>query len=297
MLDPIYWAVSQVMLAWHWMWDEIGVGTFLATQWDWILAIIFLVITVRAVLFPLFVKQIRSQRAMQALQPKLKVLQEKHKGDRETLQKEMMELYRTEKANPLMGCLPLLLQMPVFLGVYHTIKRLGAGTSDKTLYGWTAARFDSAADAKLFGVSIGATMSRGGTALILCAIFGVIMIATTYLTSRQMILKTGWNQDPQQRMMQKLMLYGIPATMVFSVAYFPLGLILYWTTSNLFSLGQQFWVLKKYPPMVNGKPVEAKPKAKKGEDLELIEAQKKALAPKVGAKPVNPKKGQKPKVG
>jgi YidC/Oxa1 family membrane protein insertase len=66
------------------------------------------------ILFPIFVKQIKSQRAMQALQPKVKELQEKHKGDRETLQKEMMELYRREKANPLMGCLPMFLQIPVF---------------------------------------------------------------------------------------------------------------------------------------------------------------------------------------
>jgi YidC/Oxa1 family membrane protein insertase len=78
------------------------------------------VVTVRVILFPVFVKQIKSQRAMQALQPKVKALQEKHKGDRETLQKEMMELYKTEKANPLMGCLPMFLQIPVFLGLFHT---------------------------------------------------------------------------------------------------------------------------------------------------------------------------------
>jgi YidC/Oxa1 family membrane protein insertase len=297
MLDWIYYAVSWVMLAWHWVWDQIGVGQWLATNWDWVLSIIFLVLTVRGILFPLFVKQIRSQRAMQALQPKLKALQEKHKGDRETLQKEMMELYRTEKANPLMGCLPLLLQMPVFLGVFHVIRRLDGRATVPTLYGWAGDLFHSATNAKLFGVSIGATLSRGGLATVLCVIFGIIMIATTYLTSRQMILKTGWSEDPQQRMIQKLMLYGIPLTMIVSVSAFPLGLILYWTTTNLFSLGQQFWVLKKYPPMVNGKPVEQKPKPKKGEE-ELVEAQRKALAPRVGAKPANPKKGgQKPKVG
>lgn len=297
MLDWIYWAVSQVMLGWHWVWDLLGLGQWLSTNWDWVLSIVFLVLTVRAVLFPLFVKQIRSQRAMQALQPKLKALQEKHKGDRETLQKEMMELYRTEKANPLMGCLPLLLQSPIFIGAFHVIRRLDGRKTDPTLYGWSADLFNSATHAKLFGVSIGATLSAGGLATVLCVIFGVIMIATTYMTSRQMILKTGWNEDPQQRMIQKVMLYGIPLTMIVSVSAFPLGLILYWTTTNLFSMGQQFWVLKKYPPMVNGKPVEPKAKPKKGEE-DLIAAQRKAMAPKVGAKPVNPKKGgPKPKVG
>ncbi|WP_027342847.1 membrane protein insertase YidC [Hamadaea tsunoensis] len=290
MLNWIYWAVSQVMLGWHWVWDKLGLGEWLGTNWDWVLSIVFLVLTVRAILFPLFVKQIRSQRAMQALQPKLKALQEKHKGDRETLQKEMMELYRTEKANPLMGCLPLVLQMPVFLGVFHVIRRLDGGAHDPNLYGWTESLFTSATQAQLFGVSIGATLRQGGAATVLCVIFGVIMIATTYMTSRQMILKTGWNEDPQQRMVQKIMLYGIPATMIISVSAFPLGLILYWTTTNLFSLGQQFWVLKKYPPMVNGKPVQPKPKSP--EDVELIEAKRKELAPKVGAKPVNAKKGQ-----
>ena len=110
----------------------------LGTNWAWILAIVFLVVTVRVILFPVFVKQIKSQRAMQALQPKVKELQEKHKGDRETLQKEMMELYRTEKANPLMGCLPMFLQIPVFLGLFHVLRRLNpAKSSGKTLYGWT----------------------------------------------------------------------------------------------------------------------------------------------------------------
>ena len=121
-------------------------GAVLGTNWAWILAIVFLVVTVRVILFPVFVKQIKSQRAMQALQPKVKELQEKHKGDRETLQKEMMELYQKEKANPLMGCLPMFLQIPVFLGLFHVLRRLDPDKpSNKTLYGWTVEQFDSAA--------------------------------------------------------------------------------------------------------------------------------------------------------
>ena len=289
LMGPIYTGISWILRAWHSLWDKIGLdGLWLGTTWDWILAIVFLVLTVRVIIFPLFVKQIRSQRAMQALQPQLKALQEKHKGDRETLQREMMELYRREKANPLMGCLPLLLQMPIFFGVFHIVKRmtpanLGIADADKMLYGWPVDQFNSAAGAKLFGVSIGATFTGYGTgAMILCGILGVVMIATTYMTSRQMILKTGWSEDPQQRMLQKIMLYGIPATLIVSAVAFPLGLIIYWTTSNLFSLGQQMWVLKKYPPpKVAGAKAEPKPV-----DPELA----KALAPKVGAKPANPKR-------
>jgi YidC/Oxa1 family membrane protein insertase len=74
------------------------------------------------------------------------------------------------------------------------------------------------------------------------------MIATTYLTSRQMILKTGWAEDPQQRMLQRLMLYGIPASLLISGAIFPIGVIIYWVTNNLFTLAQQQWVLRKFPP-------------------------------------------------
>jgi YidC/Oxa1 family membrane protein insertase len=278
LMGPIYYGISWIMLAWHGLFAKIGMtGSWLGTNWDWVLSIIFLVLTVRAIIFPLFVKQIRSQRAMQALQPQMKALQEKHKGDKETLQKEMVELYRREKANPLMGCLPLLIQMPIFLGVFHIIKRLGTGTSNKELYGWTVGQFDSGAAAKLFGVSIGATFRTGGTAAVLCGILGVVMIVTTYMTSRQMILKTGWSEDPQQKMMQRLMLYGIPATLIVSAVAFPLGLIIYWTTSNLFSLGQQMWVLNKYPPpKMAGAKAEPKPV-----DPEVA----KALAPKVGAKP------------
>jgi YidC/Oxa1 family membrane protein insertase len=260
-LDWIYWAISWILLRWHGLWDAIGVpsSAVLGTNWSWILAIIFLVVTVRVILFPIFVKQIKSQRAMQAIQPKVKELQEKHKGDRESFQKEVMELYRTEKANPLMGCLPMFLQIPVFLGLFHVLRRLSPSNGQKTIYGWSAEQFDSAANAKLFTAplsgkfgSTAAEMAALGanvtTVKIMAAILVAIMIATTYLTSRQMILKTGWAEDPQQRMLQRLMLYGIPASLLISGAIFPIGVIIYWVTNNLFTLAQQQWVLRKFPP-------------------------------------------------
>jgi YidC/Oxa1 family membrane protein insertase len=261
-MDYIYTAISWILLRWHDLWDAVlPDGKFLGTNWQWILSIVFLVITVRVILFPVFVKQIKSQRAMQALQPKIKELQAKHKGDRESMQKELMELYRTEKANPLMGCLPMFLQIPVFLGLFHVLKRVRPGRSEsaKTLYGWTADQFDSAGNATLFNAPIPAHFTSsaqqladlngsGVTVKIVAGCLVAIMIATTYLTSRQMILKTGWSEDPQQRMIQKLMLYGIPFSLLISGGLFPIGVVMYWVTTNLFSLGQQFWVLRKYPP-------------------------------------------------
>jgi YidC/Oxa1 family membrane protein insertase len=325
-LDWIYWAISWILLTWHSVWVGIGVPTqqVLGTNWPWILAIIFLVVTVRILLFPIFVKQIKSQRAMQALQPRVKELQEKHKGDRETLQKEMMELYRKEKANPLMGCLPMFLQIPVFLGLFHVLRRLNPQRHDANvpIYGWTYDSFADASNAHLFKAPIAskfgssasdlAQMGASGTTVkIVAGILCLIMIVTTYLTSRQMILKTGWAEDPQQKMIQRLMLYGIPASLLFSGAVFPIGVIIYWVTNNLFSLGQQQWVLRKYPPpkitpklgLTGGKSVPAKksttpkgPPPKRGDTKNgkadttpTIDG--KALAPKPGAKPVNPKKG------
>ncbi|GAA0810547.1 membrane protein insertase YidC [Spirilliplanes yamanashiensis] len=331
-LDWIYWAISWILLKWHSAWDALGVGTALGTSWDWILAIVFLVVTLRVVLFPVFVKQIKSQRAMQALQPQVKALQDKHKGDRETLQKEMMELYRKEKANPLMGCLPMFLQIPVFIGLFHVLRRLDPAKNPE-LYGWTSEQFSSAVKATLFTAPIpgkfGSSadeltrlgVNSGTTVKIIAGVLVLIMMVTTYLTSRQMILKTGWAEDPQQKMIQRLMLYGIPISLLVSGAIFPIGVIIYWVTNNLFTLGQQQWVLRKFPPppMANTgssrtggsstaasrrngtatkSPVQPakggllgrrKPAAETEPAKPVIDG--KALAPKPGAKPANPKKG------
>ncbi|MER7459103.1 membrane protein insertase YidC [Micromonospora sp. NPDC126480] len=321
-LDWIYYAISWILLIWHRAWEAIGVsdGAVLGTNWAWILAIIFLVVTVRVILFPVFVKQIKSQRAMQALQPQVKALQEKHKGDRETLQKEMMELYRKEKANPLMGCLPMFLQIPVFLGLFHVLRRLSPSNEQKTLYGWSVDQFESASVAKLFTAPIagkfGSTAeelaalgaANSTTVKIMAGVLVLIMMGTTYLTSRQMILKTGWAEDPQQRMIQKLMLYGIPLSLLISGAIFPIGVIIYWVTNNLFTLAQQQWVLRKFPPPPSmtaksgtsgaRNPVQpAKTGGLFGRKAAPPAAPAKPAAPKVagpkpGAKPVNPKKSK-----
>jgi YidC/Oxa1 family membrane protein insertase len=320
-LDWIYTAISWILLTWHTVWDAILPGAaFLGTNWEWILAIVFLVVTLRVILFPVFVKQIKSQRAMQALSPQIKALQEKHKGDKETLQKEMMELYRKEKANPLMGCLPMFLQIPVFLGLLHVLRRLQPGNPLKNIYGWSVDQFNSATAARLFTAPISDSFATGnGTTKVVATILVLIMTVTTYMTSRQMILKTGWAEDPQQKMIQRLMLYGIPASLLFSgfVYPFPIGVVIYWVTNNAFSLAQQQWVLRKYPPPPmagrtaqasrtatagkngsrNGGPVQD---AAKGGLLGRFRPQPpapepkstpKATAPRPGAKPVNPKKG------
>ncbi|MFF5295096.1 membrane protein insertase YidC [Paractinoplanes globisporus] len=336
-LDWIYYAISWILLRWQSLWSSLGMdGKFLGTNWSWVLAIVFLVVTVRVILFPVFVKQIKSQRAMQALQPKVKALQEKHKGDRETLQKEMMELYKTEKANPLMGCLPMFLQIPVFLGLFHTLRRLNPANTQTTLYGWTTEQFNDATHASLFNAplaskfgstaqELAALGANSTTVKVVAGILVLVMMATTYATSRQMILKTGWAEDPQQKMIQRLMLYGIPLSLLVSGSLFPIGVIIYWVTNNGFTLAQQQWVLRKFPPPQmagkkgsgsSAKPAMSGPAKKSGDapknpvqpgrtgglfgrnkaqaEPEPPVADTKKLAPRPGAKPVNPKKGARP---
>jgi YidC/Oxa1 family membrane protein insertase len=260
-MSIIYTAISWILLEWHSLWDAAGVGRWLATDWEWTLAIVFLVLTARVILFPVVVKQIKSQRAMQALQPQIKALQEKYKGDRQGLQQAQMELMRKEKANPLMGCLPLLIQAPIFIGVFHVLRHLKPTQpiQNRSLYGWTVGEFNSASHAKLFGAPIAASIKSSNADLIalhttranvtvVAAVLIAIMIITTYMTSRQMILRTGRATDPTQRMMQNLMMYFIPLSLLVSGSIFPIGSVIYYVTTNFFSLGQQYYVLRKFPP-------------------------------------------------
>ena len=319
-LDWIYYGISWILLRWHELWDMVlPEGLVLGTTFDWILAIVFLVLTVRVLLFPLFIKQIRAQRAMQALQPQIKELQKKHKGDRQALQQETMKLYQESGANPLMGCLPILLQLPVFFGMFHILRRIRPTNDATTLYGWTDGQFLSAVDAKLFGAPIAATFgssakdlvlmdAQSTTVKIVAGVLVAIMIVTTYLTTKQMIRKAPPTEDPNQKLIQRMMLYGIPITLLFSGSIFPIGVVIYWVTTNLFSLGQQQWVLHKYPPpnlAANGNGngasgkvgakaggKDAKAGAKNGEESKI---DGKALAPRPGVKPVNTKKSRKRK--
>ncbi|GAA3393893.1 membrane protein insertase YidC [Cryptosporangium minutisporangium] len=288
-LNWIYTGISWILLRWHDLWGGLlNMPSGLA----WVLSIVFLVLTVRVVLFPVFVKQIKSQRAMQALQPQMKELRDKYKNDQQKLQQEMMELYRREKANPLMGCLPIFLQIPVFLGLFHVLRLINPESESAframtTEYGWTEEQFNSASEARIFGAPIAAAFRNtaeqleqlDASRLAVTLVSGILiltMVVTTYITQRQMIARNGPAADPTQAMVQKLMLYGIPASLLISGAIFPIGVVIYWVTQNFFSMGQQFWVLSKMPP-IGGPKV----------DPETA----RAMAPKPGVKPVNPKKG------
>jgi YidC/Oxa1 family membrane protein insertase len=250
-----------------------ALSTFLipASGPAWALSIVFLTITVRLLLFPLFVKQIKSQRRMQELAPKIKELQKLHKGDRETLNTEMMKLYKENNANPISGCLPLLLQLPVFFALFTVIREFKTGADAR--YGLTAQELSEGAAAKVFGAPISAAFNTSsdvladldasqGVVRVVAAIMVVLMGLSTFYTQRQMIARSG-TTDPQQVMVQKLLLYVLPLSFAISGAIFPIGVLLYWLTTNLWSMGQQAWVIKRMPP-VNLTPGAAPPAGKGG---------------------------------
>jgi YidC/Oxa1 family membrane protein insertase len=237
----------------------------------WALSIVLLTVTVRLLLFPLFVKQIKSQRRMQELAPKIKELQKIHKGDRETLNTEMMKLYKENNANPISGCLPLLLQLPVFFALFTVIREFKTDAAAR--YGLTAEQLSEGAAAKVFGAPISAAFNTSPGVLadldasqavvrVVAAVMVVLMGLSTFYTQRQMIARSG-TTDPQQVMVQKLLLYVLPLSFAISGAIFPIGVLLYWLTTNLWSMGQQAWVIKRMPP-VNLTPGASPPAGKGG---------------------------------
>ncbi|SOD95544.1 membrane protein insertase YidC [Blastococcus haudaquaticus] len=300
MLDWLYTAISWVMARWHSLWNtlfgdppaESGLGGL-----TWVLAIVFLVVTIRLILFPLFVKQVKSQRAMQELQPEMAKLRKQYGSDRQGLSQAMMALQKERGVNPLAGCLPILPQIPVFLSLFHVLRRLAP---DKPgLYSWSDDLTDEAARAKLLGAPISSSFNMSGakeTAIldiagvtytnirIVAFVLIVIMCLTTYFTQKQIMRRSG-PVEGQAAMVQKILLYVMPAGLFVSGFIFPIGVLLYWFTNNLWTLGQQFFILRKMPP-----PGSDAAKAKAAADKPVIDP--KTLAPKPGAKPVRPKGGR-----
>lgn len=235
---------------------------------SWALAIVLLTVLVRGLMYPLFVKQIKTQRAMTALQPKIKELQAKYKTDKETLNQELMKLYKEHNANPFSGCLPLILQMPIFISLFQVLKQLGptvckdncaAGYDWPHRFGVSAETAKSLGSAKLFGAPIGAgfrspaklltflhTSPGPVKAVALVLIFS--MAVTTFLTSKQMMGNTT-TTDPSQQTQQRVLLYAMPAMLGLFGFQVAIGVLIYWTTTNLFSMVQQAVVIRHLGPV------------------------------------------------
>ena len=167
-MEWLYYSLSWVLLRWHQLWDVLIPGSrdSLGTTWDWVAAIVFLAITVRIVLFPFVVKQIRTNQAMQAMHLKVADLEERYEDDRETFQQELLNLYRRDRVSPLTVIVPLLIQIPVFLGLLHLLTWLNPTTVEsRNLYGWSVGEYRLASMARLFNVPITARFASSSAAM------------------------------------------------------------------------------------------------------------------------------------
>ena len=273
LLDDLATAVAFLLEQIH-----AGLSTFLpdGSGWAWGLSIVLLTISVRILLFPLFVKQIKTQRRMQEIAPKVKALQAKHKGDRETLNAELMKVYKEHGTNPVSGCLPMILQLPIFFALFRVMNEFrpkGANNEFHAKYGLTSKLIEQGAHAKVFGAPISAAFNSGPkllseldgnatTVKIVAALMVVTMGLTTFITQKQIMGRSGAQMDAQQAQVQKIMLYVLPFSFAIFGFSFPIGVLLYWLTTNFWSMGQQRWVIARMPVIQPG----GKPPAKPGKD-------------------------------
>jgi YidC/Oxa1 family membrane protein insertase len=200
-------------------------------------------------LIPLFVKQIKSQRAMTALAPKMKEIQTKYKDDRQKQSEEMMKLYKDHKTNPLASCFPILAQAPIMFALFTVLNGIGQSKPRGVL---TEADVESAANAKFLGAPISETFlgSTSTTVKLVTVFLIILMSASTYTTQRQLMVKgMPKNDDPNNMIMQqqKIMLYLFPIIFAISGVNFPIGVLIYWSTTNFWTWGQQYYVIKRNP--------------------------------------------------
>ena len=253
-LWPIKWVVELLLVTFHTAFTALGLRT--EDGLTWVLSIVGMVLVVRAALIPLFVRQIKSQRNMVLAQPEIAALQKKYKGktDQESKQKmaqEQMEIYKRTGSNPLSSCLPLLLQMPIFTSLFFVLSDAQHG---KHIAGGflSDALVNSFATATFFGAKLSDTFltTTDVEVQIMAAVMIVVMTATQFITQKQIISK---NQNPasvqntQYMQTQKIMLWIFPVIFAISGISFPLGVMFYWLTSNFWTMGQQFVVIRRMP--------------------------------------------------
>jgi YidC/Oxa1 family membrane protein insertase len=246
-MTPLYYLTSFVLVAFHKLFGGIfGPSTGVA----WVLSIVGLTLVIRIALIPLFVKQIKSSRNMQLLQPKVKELQKKYGHDRERLAQETMKLYKETGTNPFASCLPILLQMPIFLALFRLIDH-AVKHPDEPRALMTSDLATSFADATLFGAKISDsfTSTDSLSVRILAGVLVVAMTATTFLTQRQLMSKNmpADAMTGQYAQQQKMLLYVLPVVFAVGGIAFPIGVLFYWTTSNLWTMAQQFYVIRNNP--------------------------------------------------
>jgi YidC/Oxa1 family membrane protein insertase len=260
-ISPLADLVAWVIVRLH-----AGLGALFGpnTGLAWGLSIAILVILIRVCLIPLFVKQVHAQRKMAQHAPQLAELRKKYKNDKQRLNEETMKFYKENGVNPLAGCLPMIPQMIIFFSLFYVLRSIAEWKKGvKPSYGMTVQLMESAQKATIFGVHLGDklllphTPGMGLGTSIIAAVTVAISATTTFLTVRQSA-KRGLMQgsvDPDNPMAQsqKYMQYIVP---FFSLTglYWQYGLVLYWVTTNMWTLGQQYFMFRNWEPITAGAP-------------------------------------------
>ncbi|MHB9860401.1 membrane protein insertase YidC [Streptomyces sp. YIM S03343] len=245
--------VSWVIVQFHTVYGKIFGPD---TGWAWGLSIVSLVIVIRIALIPLFVKQIKATRAMQTLQPEMKKIQERYKSDKQRQSEEMMKLYKEAGTNPLSSCLPILAQSPFFFALYRVLNSIATG---KTIGVINQDLLNSARHAHVFGAPLAAKFTDSaakvealGASLtdvrVVTLIMIVLMSASQFYTQRQLMTK---NVDTTVKtpfmQQQKMLMYVFPVMFAVFGINFPVGVLVYWLTTNVWTMGQQMYVIHNNP--------------------------------------------------
>lgn len=247
-MTPLYYGVSGIVLLWH---NLISLWLDPDSGWSWALSIVGLTVTIRALLIPLFVKQINASRNMQLIQPQLAELRKKYGHDREKFAQEQMKLFQDSGTNPFSSCLPILVQMPIFFALFRVIERAARLGADGAKGFLSAEDAESLANAAWMGGKIADTFISSDhiETKIIAMVMVLMMSASQFLTQKQLMAK---NMPPESlngpfAQQQKMLLYLLPVVFAVSGVAFPLGVLVYWTISNLWTMGQQFYVIRRNP--------------------------------------------------
>ncbi|RCV55131.1 membrane protein insertase YidC [Marinitenerispora sediminis] len=256
MLDWLYNIVAWVLIHIHSGLTYLGLDP--DSGWAWGLSIVTLTVLMRLIMVPLFVKQMHTQRKMQEMQPQMMKLRERYKNDKQRQQQELMKLYQESGTNPVMGCLPLLLQMPVFFALFSVLRSVAQGNAQ---YGFTEELVHSAQGALIFHAPLAAQFTSSTEELaqygadpimakIVIAIACVIMGSTTFISMRQSLKRSSVQMasmaDNPMVQSQKIMMYMAPAFGLFGLGM-PIGVLIYWVSSNIWTMGQQHFLYKMHP--------------------------------------------------
>ena len=260
-MDTILWplkvAVAWVMVRIHDVLVLIGMGKGPGTAW--VLSIVGLTILMRLLIMPLFVRQIRASRGMQLMQPELKAIQDKYKGkkdqaSRQRMQEEMMALYRKHGTNPFSSCFPILLQMPVFFALFRVLANLQSVAESHASIGpltWELA--EEVQKSTVFGASLSSSfMSATDSATKIVTVVMIVMMSVTQwytmaqLSTKNMPESAKTSDNPMMRS-QKIMMTVMPIFFAFTGIQFQIGVLVYWVTTNLWTMGQQFFTIRNMP--------------------------------------------------